>query len=90
MYNKETYLKLKNEKPEKLKEYAHKAYLKLKEKNPNKLKEYCLKSYEKMKVEKPEQLRQLRCRASKLYYERNKEKILARRNEYVKIIMKRY
>ena len=77
MYNKEAYIKLKLEKPEKLKEYAHKAYLKLKEKNPEKIKEYASKSYEKMKVEKPEQLRKLRCHASKLYYERNREKVIS-------------
>lgn len=39
MYNKEAYEKLKQEAPEKLKEYRTKAYLTFKEKNPDKLTE---------------------------------------------------
>jgi len=78
MYNKEAYLKFKEEHPEKIKEYARKAYLKTKENNPEKRKLACAKAYEKMKAEKPEQLRKLHCNASKAYYERNKEKVIER------------
>ena len=78
MYNKEAYLKFKEEHPEKIKEYARKAYLKTKDKNPEKRRLACAKAYEKMKVEKPEQLRQLRCNASKAYYQRNREKVIER------------
>ena len=78
MYNKEAYLKFKEEHPEKIKEYARKAYLKTKDKNPEKRRLACAKAYEKMKIEKPEQLRQLRCNASKAYYQRNREKVIER------------
>ena len=78
MYNKEAYLKFKEEHPEKIKEYARKAYLKTKENNPEKRKLACAKAYDKMKAEKPEQLRQLHCNASKAYYQRNREKVIER------------
>jgi hypothetical protein len=78
MYNKEAYLKFKEEHPEKIKEYARKAYLKAKENNPEKRRLACAKAYEKMKAEKPEQLRKLHCNASKAYYQRNREKVIER------------
>ena len=73
MYNKEYYLKLKAEHPEKIKEYSKKAYQRGKEKflenskelyykykveKPEALKEYAKKSYEKLKETNPEKLKE--------------------------------
>jgi len=76
-YNKESYLKLKLEHPEKLAEYSKKSYAKLKEENPDKLKEYRKQAYLRYKEKNAEKLREQRNEASKKFYEKNKEKIIA-------------
>lgn len=79
-YNREYYLKLKEEKPEKIKENSKKAYEKLKQ-NPDKLKEYRHTSYENYKENNAEKLAESRRLAGKKYYEKNKEKVIAKAME---------
>lgn len=76
-YNKERYLKFKEEHPEKIAENSKKSYNKLKTENPEKLKEYRKAAYLRYKEKNAEKLRERRNESSKKFYEKNKEKIIA-------------
>ena len=75
-YNKEAYLKLKQENPEKILENGKKSYAKLKETDPERLKEYRHNAYLRYKEKNAEKLKASRNEASKKYYENNREKII--------------
>lgn len=74
-YNKEAYLKFKEENPDKLKQHSKKAYEKMKNENPDKLKEYRQNAYNKYKEANLDKLREIRREASKRYYETHKEEL---------------
>ena len=101
MYNKEYYLKLKAEHPEKIKEYSKKAYQRGKEKflesskelyyrykieKPEALKDYAKKSYEKLKLENPEKLKEQHRLAAKRFYEKNKDKLKQKRQDRMEML----
>lgn len=83
-YNREAYLKLKEEHPERIVEYSKKAYEKLKQ-NPDRLKNYRHTAYENYKENNAEKLAESRRQASKRFYEKNKEQIIQHMKEKYKI-----